>query len=331
METTPEDISLAVREVASYFPALSSCEADVIKFLSKKIRAYLKQQRHKAKKNTQGPNPEPTINAENESEQSDVGSNTKSILAGSVLSPKENVHDRNPPANPPNPSQIESGNNEQTLDVQSVMTAQNEPEKNTQDQNHEPMIHEQNGSLKLDGNIRPNDINTVAGSPRKRALQTDHYEFNESTPVLSTDQHSASKSKKAKMSSVSKKQPKTHAQAENVEPTQMAGKEFSSQNSQNVKFEVGHFVVLGQDIDEYEFCKIDDIVYHKGSKKYYMNITYYQLLDGRLEVYPEPGSDKPWTATKVPLNTVILNLRHTRLVDTDMKNEIIDITRDLYS
>ncbi len=259
METTPQDVSLAVREVASYFPDLSTCEPDVIKFLTKKMKKYLKQQRYLIRK-----------------------------AEGSA---------------------------------------------NNENQNIEPMIkiNAPKESDQLDVNSEPSKTSTEERSvlsPRKRALSCDPYEFDQNATEQSAVNLS-SKSKKAKMCLQSKNVPIQHA--ENVDTSGMTGKEFSSQNSLNVKFEVGHFVVLGKDMDEYEFCRIDEIVYHKSSAKYYMNITYYQLIDGRLEVYPEPDSDKPWVGKKVPLNTVILNLRHTRLVDTDMKNKLRDITTDLYS
>ena len=166
-------------------------------------------------------------------------------------------------------------------------------------------------------------------SPRKRVLSSDHYDFdeNEDTPVLNSVKRPPGKSKKAKVCRVSE-----ITQAKNEDVPEMTRKEFSSQNSRDIKFEIGHFVVLGKDIDAYEFCRIDNVEYHKLSGKYHMSITYYHLIDGRLEVLHKKGNgNKPLTQTRVPLNTVILNLRHTRLVDTDMKNEIIKITRDLYS
>ncbi len=42
---TRSDIQMAAREVALCFPALASCDEDVIKYLSTKIKAFLKQRR----------------------------------------------------------------------------------------------------------------------------------------------------------------------------------------------------------------------------------------------------------------------------------------------
>ncbi len=155
-------------------------------------------------------------------------------------------------------------------------------------------------------------------SPRKRSLSHDIQHSSRSNQDISK----AKKSRKSKVISI----PAT----KNSDDTEMLGKEFSSQNSLNVKFEVGHYVVLGNDVDDVEYCKIDSIDYHKQSAKYSMEVTYYKLLDGRLEVCLEPNGKKPWTGTKVPLNTVILNLRHSRFVDTEMREKLQAITREIY-
>ncbi len=290
-EHTPEDVSLAVREVASYFPALSQCESDVIKFLSKKIKAFLKQQRHLKKKA-----------AEKEAENSTHVANDKSAPQQSQLSPIQSKEDRNP--QPATVTDKESG----------------------QSDADSPPIDKSRDTKCSSSDNEPDAVSESVLSKRKRPVTKDPYDFDENIPVLSTTNRSSAKSKKAKMSNATPKH------SEILDATEMAGKEFSSQNSLNVKFEVGHFVVLGEDTDEYHFCRVDDIVYHKPSAKYYMNITYYQLIDGRLEVYPARDKpDKPWTDKKVPLNTIILNLRHFRLVDRDMQNEILKITKEYYS
>ncbi len=337
--TPAEDISLAVREVASYFPALIECESDVIKFLSKKIKAFLKQQRHllrqKTKKNEQDPvkksvqDPNPQNGTPKESGQVDVHipPNDPSVNLGSPV-------DRAHPPHPEHLARTQKESVECNADTQpNAKSGVTEPVLSgmdaSMDLNPEPLVNSQGDSGQFDADTHVNDTKARGGSafsPRKRTLANDHYNFDD-IPVLSPVKPFVSKSKKAKVSS------KPTPPAENVGATDMKGKEFSSQNScYNVKFEVGHFVVLGEDIDEYHFCQIDNIEYHKSSAKYHMSITYFKLVDGRLEVWPdEKDPEKPWTDKKVPLNTVILNLRHSRLIDTEMVNKITEITREIYS
>ncbi len=293
-EYTDHDITLAVREIASYFPALSSCDADVLKFLKKKLRAYLKQQRHHIKrKSLNDPSSKQSSNeSEKLSEQSDID----------TQSDAENTLQPNLPTAKLVPS---SDKPEQPLCKSSEPTES--PGCHKDGENPAPSLRKR--SLLEASKPTEATSNTDSNIP-------DGYLVNSSSP----------NAKKAKKST-------------SGDPTCATGcvtnadmpKEFCSQNPQNVKFEEGHFVVLGEDIDQFHFCKIDNIEYHKSSGKYFMGVTYYNLIDGRLEVCPKPGRNIPWTASKVPLNTVILNLRHTRLVDNDVKKRISEITKDLYS
>ncbi len=184
-----------------------------------------------------------------------------------------------------------------------------------------------------------NDVNMMEGhattSPRKRCLsESGEPEPGESNGDKQTNIPPNIPAKKAKKTQVDPVPTSSDPQPSASDPV---AKEFCSQNSQNVKFEEGHFVVLGKGVDSYEFCKVDRVVYHKEFRRYSLDVTYYEVLDGRLEVHPKrkkgknvkPG--KPWTGSKIPLNTIIFNLRSTRLVDSDIKRRLCEITKELYS
>ncbi len=266
---TAQDVRLAAHQVASYFPALSSCEADVIKFLSKKIRSFLKSQRKKInrKKNKENPNPSPM---------------------------DENA---------------ESGDEcyEQSDDDEGIGANKETPEASS---------------------IPSNSTSKAKKSPRKRCLSEglESTDFSADNQTSNATNHSVKKVKR----SIPNPVPTSDPVPSESEPVQ---KEFCSQNSQNVKFSEGHFVVLGKDVDEYEFCKVDKVVYHKEFRKYSLDVTYYEEIDGRLEVHPirKKGKivkpKKPWTGSKIPLNTIIYNLKDTRLVDSDIKRKICEITK----
>ncbi len=204
---TSHDIRIAAGEVAQFFPALAECDAEILKFLSKKIKTYIKSQRKK-------------INKSKESKE-----NAPHSLSPELPSDGNQAVDKDP-------------ENEQVDQMDSVETV----------------------------------------SPRKRALsRSDPYDFDEDIPAIKTVKRSVAKSKKPKPQAVP-----TSRQAENAAIAEASGKEYSGIG--DIKFEIGHFVVLGKDIDEYDFCKVDSVEYHKLSGKYHMSITYFELIDGRLEV-----------------------------------------------
>ncbi len=270
-ESSPQLVSLAVREVASYFPGLSNCESDVIQFLTKKIKGFLKQ--HKYRNNLK--------KKENE--------NAKNLNAVVVEVQKESDLD---------PSEFEpelDGESTVTQSVSSDIHPPQEPQPSMKKNakpvpRKKPALKRALPESKSEGHVKANS------PPKPKKSKTPN-------PVLSVD----------------------HAN-DSVMP-----REFSSNNPQNVKFQEGDFVVLGEDVDKYHFCKIDKIDYDKQSTKYFMNVTYHELIDGRLEECLKPKTTKIWHAKRVPLNTVILNLRYTRLVDNDMKSRISAITNELYS
>ncbi len=253
---TPQDIRLAAHEVASYFPALSSCEPDVIKFLSKKIRAFVKSQRKRIKRKN-ADNPKPGL-IDNEHESGEI-------------------HDKS---------------DDEDIDID--MTENISPRKRCLSESVEPDTGAQSSS-------KPK---CPAKKVKKAIPDKPKKLIPDSAPGASDHVSSA------------------------PDPV---GKEFCSNNPENVKFEEGHFVVLGKGVDAYEYCKVDKVVYHKQFQRYSMEVTYYEEIDGRLEVYPIPNKTEPWKGKKVPLNTIIMNLRKTRLVDSDIKKRIREITRQLYS
>ena len=321
-ETSPLLESLAVREVASYFPGLSNCESDVIKFLTKKIKAFIKQHKYRAnlkkKESEKDKNPNPVNEEQNEP----------------PVDPNPVNEEQNEPPVDPNPVNEEQNEPpvdpfdfESELDRESTVTG-----SVSHDLHH---TQETQPSVKKTGKFAPRKKPAPRKQPEKTILSACEQPVR---PTQSPRKRSLLENKSEghiiKANSPPKaKKSKTPDPVSSVDGSNdpVNPREFCSNNPENVKFQEGDFVVLGEDVDTYHFCKIDKIDYDKQSTKYFMNVTYHELIDGRLEECLKPKTTKIWHAKRVPLNTVILNLRYTRLVDNDIKSRISAITKELYS
>ena len=315
-ESSPQLVSLAVREVASYFPGLSNCESDVIQFLTKKIKGFLKQHKYrnnlKKKENENAKNLNAVV-VEVQKESDLDPSEFEPELDGESTVTQSVSSDIHPPQEPqPSMKKVIEVQKESDLDPFEF-----EPEldgESTVTQSVSSDIHPpQEPQPSMKKNAKP--------VPRKKPA------LKRALPESKSEGHvKANSPPKPKKS----KTPNPVLSVDHANDSVMP-REFSSNNPQNVKFQEGDFVVLGEDVDKYHFCKIDKIDYDKQSTKYFMNVTYHELIDGRLEECLKPKTTKIWHAKRVPLNTVILNLRYTRLVDNDMKSRISAITNELYS
>ncbi len=116
--------------------------------------------------------------------------------------------------------------------------------------------------------------------------------------------------------------------ADESAPSPPEGTVYTTTNELKVDFKVGDFVVIGEDVDMYEYAKVDGVTYNEKVHGHYLSVTYYQPCKdtGRLTV--SMTKKGPWTDT-CPMDCVIMRLVNTT-VDSGLKEKILSITKDIY-
>ena len=107
--------------------------------------------------------------------------------------------------------------------------------------------------------------------------------------------------------------------------------EITTSNGQEVKIGLGDFDVIGSDVDDYHFGKVEEI--HQTDEGCYLSTIYHEpnTDTGQLKAAIMPR--KRNTARRddnCPLNSVIMNIGQSGVVEEETVQKICDLTAELY-
>ena len=104
---------------------------------------------------------------------------------------------------------------------------------------------------------------------------------------------------------------------------------YLTTNTQKVRFQLGDYVVIGNDIAQYDIAKVTDIN-DPSCPMRLLQVTYFKPDLKKQELKVCLHFRKPWTDT-CPMNSVIMSLGKNPKINKDILQDIVKLTEDIYA